>query len=828
MSSGADRPAPLAPRFPRSKLQRPRERGDLLPRRRLLAPLPAALQHARLLLVSAPAGAGKTTLLATALADLPRASAWVALDADDNDLARFLAVLLAALGQLAPGVGAAAPAIDQALAAPAPDRETRARRAAAILADALIELAPAPGLLVLDDLHAIDAPEIYAALADLIDQLPAGLCLAVATRHDPPLPLARLRARRELIELRLDALRFTADETADLLTDRLGLALSPDELADMHRRTEGWAAGLSLLAASLSPLGGPEDRARFLAHLARSDHYIFDYLAEEVLDRQDPVTRTFLLETAVLAELTPQACRGLTGFAHAATILDELYRRNLFLVQLTADPAAGEGQAFYRYHELFRAFLIERMRREAPEWLRDLHRRAAAYVGDPLRAVEHLLQAARWEEAAAQVEALGDQLLARGEIYSLQMLIAALPDEMRAARPRLGYLLGACAWRRWDARVASALLERAADDFARGGDMLGQGEALVLLAATRGYLGDLERAAAVTERALLLPLAPPIRVQLLSGRAWLGMIGGARAQATDDLDAALGVAERAGDERTCAALGVALRGSLMGLPGALARIARLSRLAAALPTSDDPALPAAVAAMRAWSAIWRARWEEAYSESQAALERCAPTGIFVGVYAEVYLQQPVCALVAGDPAQADASIDRLLAALEPQGVLALSGRLVALLHVAARLRWLQGRLDDVRAIQERMRGALGSFWPTEGMLCREVGALIDLAAGRHMAAIEELRAVCQDPSRLIIASTLGDPRLHLAYALIEDGRPDEALAAAAPALAFIRAEGAPGRLRWHGMRVALPVMRLFAAGGPHADFATEWLSRQQG
>ncbi|NTW02607.1 MAG: helix-turn-helix domain-containing protein, partial [Oscillochloris sp.] len=404
----APRAEPLAPPhwFPQTKLHPPRPRSDLLLRPRLVDPLYAALQHTRLVLISAPAGAGKTTLLATALAELPRASAWVSLDPDDNDLARFLAVLLAALDQLAPGAGSAAGDLAQVLAARSISPDASIRQAVATLINVVLAAPPVPGLLILDDLHVIDEPAIHTALAYLIDQLPTHLSLAITTRHDPPLPLARLRARRELLELRLPDLRFTTDEAANLLIEHLGLPLSADNIAALYRRTEGWAAGLSLLAASLAPLSTPEARTQFLAHLAQTDRYIFDYLAEEVLNRQDPVTRTFLLETAILSELTPQACQGLTGFANAPAILDELYRRNLFLIQLRTDPAASSDQAFYRYHDLFRAFLLERLRREAPEWLRDLHRRAVACVGDPLRMIEHLIQAELWDAAAAEIEAV--------------------------------------------------------------------------------------------------------------------------------------------------------------------------------------------------------------------------------------------------------------------------------------------------------------------------------------------------------------------------------------------------------------------------------------
>lgn len=829
-------PTPTQPWFPRSKLQPPRPRGDLLARRRLLEPLRAALQRIPVILISAPAGAGKTTLLASLLAGPPpeqagaehggRATApsprvaWVSLDEDDNDVARLLAVLLAAIDQLAPGASAAADSLTQALAAPEANRTAQVRRAVSALINAALEAPPAAGLLVLDDLHVLSEPAALAALEYLIEQLPAHLTLAIATRHDPPLPLPRLRARRELLELRLPELRFTAAETADLLTDCLDLPLSPDDVSELHRRTEGWAAGLSLLAASLAPLESPAERARFVAQLAHTDRYLFDYLAEEVLDRQDPFVRSFLLETAVLAELTPAGCQQLTGRADAPEILDELYRRNLFLVQLQAGP--GAGQATYRYHDLFRAFLLERLRRGAPEWLRELHRRAASAAGDQLRAIEHLLQAELWEEAIAGIMAISEGLLAGGAHQTLRHLIEALPLPHLAAHPRLRHLLGVCAWLRREHGVAVGLLETAAADLGRAGDVIGQGEALVFLAAALADEGELSRAAAVTERALALPLAAARRAQLLVGRAGQSLLAGALPQAASDLDESLGIVERTGDAGAAQALAAAMSGALVALPGALVRVERLSKLAAGRTGANERGLRAAAAAMRAWVALWLDRWDDAAAEARSAAELGADLVSFEATGAELELMLAVRAALAGEPELADAAFARL--AGRDSG----AGRLT-LLHQKGRVRWLQGRHDELRAAYQQMVAALPAGERRgDAALCQEIGGLLRLADGDAGGAIVALRPLADDQARLALAPTLGDPRLHLAYAYLQAGQPEEAHAAAGRALAAIRREGMPGRLRWQGPAVAAPVLRLCAEGGPHAEFAAEMLVRLEG
>jgi predicted ATPase/transcriptional regulator with XRE-family HTH domain len=383
MSAGAGAQVALAPRatareWARSKLQPPRSRTDLLLRERLLSRIRARLPDTRLILASAPAGAGKTTLLASVVGALGLPFAWATLDADDNDPERFLQVLLAALSQLAPPEGRPAGA--------APFAE-RAQGALDAALDAFAAGGAPRSLLVLDDLHALGEPAVFGLLAHLIEHLPPNLVLALATRHEPPLNLTRLRARRELLDLGAGDLRFTLDETTGLLNERLALNLGAEELATLHQRTEGWAAGLSLLAASLDTIDAPDERTRFLAHLAGTERYLFDYLADEVLNRQDPFARAFLLETSVLPELTPQACQALTGRLDAAAVLDDLYRRNLFLVRLTdggrrSDDSLGAAveTATYRYHDLFRVFLRERLRRDAPEWFQQLRARAAQHA----------------------------------------------------------------------------------------------------------------------------------------------------------------------------------------------------------------------------------------------------------------------------------------------------------------------------------------------------------------------------------------------------------------------------------------------------------------
>jgi LuxR family transcriptional regulator, maltose regulon positive regulatory protein len=310
------RPGPPSPVVVLStKLRVPVGRQALVRRPGLLALL-AADPTPRLTLVGAPPGWGKTTLLAAwATGDKRgRRFGWLSLDDADNDPARFGTYLVEALRLAAPGIGEAALAL---LRVPGKNL------VADVLPPLVNELVGLPGqaVLVLDDYHLITEPAIHAGVTFLLERLPETLRLVVAARADPPLPLARLRARGELLELRAGELRFGEGETAALLNDIGGLGLGAEDIARLHRRTEGWAAGLHLAALLLRGHGDPR---RFVASFAGDDRHIVDYLGAEVLDRQSDVVRGFLLRTAVLGRLSGPLCDAVTGRRDSARLLEEV------------------------------------------------------------------------------------------------------------------------------------------------------------------------------------------------------------------------------------------------------------------------------------------------------------------------------------------------------------------------------------------------------------------------------------------------------------------------------------------------------------------------
>ena len=408
-----------------TKLYMPAPRPDLVPRPRLTTRLDKGLARG-LVLVCAPAGYGKTVLLAEWARHGGHPTGWLSLDAGDNDPARFWRHAVAALDRARPGIGER---LAPLLGPPAPSSFQG-------LVTALInELAAQPGddeaLLVLDDYHVIGSQQLHESLAFLLEHLPAGMCILLASRSDPPLPLPRLRARGQLTEVREAELRFTPAEAGELL-QHAASALPYASVAALAARTEGWAAGLQLAALSLR---GHDDAAAFVAAFTGSHRYVLDYLAEEVLDRQDTQLRTFLRETSVLERLSGPLCDAVTGREGSQALLEEAERAGLFLIPL------DEVRGWWRYHHLFADLLRARLQEKQPGRVAQLHRNAAAWYS------EHELADDAIGHAAAAGEMLwGARIIEQhfdmvynilGEAATIHRWLSALPADVVRSRPRL-------------------------------------------------------------------------------------------------------------------------------------------------------------------------------------------------------------------------------------------------------------------------------------------------------------------------------------------------------------------------------------------------------
>ncbi|WP_116998653.1 LuxR C-terminal-related transcriptional regulator [Desertimonas flava] len=412
-----------------SKLKAPQRRRGTVPRPRLDERLEPANQPA-LTLVSAPAGFGKTTLLAdwvAARAERGHPTAWLSLDADDNDAPRFWHYVVAAVRTVAPELGRTT----LSTLASMPDALTAA--VSALVND--VATLPVGIGLVLDDYHLVDNHDIHGSMRFLVEHAPPQLRIAVASRADPPWPLARLRSRGELLEVRGADLRFTTEEAGTYLNGSMGLDLAAVDVATLGERTEGWIAALQLAALSMRDR---DDTARFVHSFAGTDRFVVDYLAEEVLERQPPDVRSFLLQTAVLGRLCGPLCDAVTGRAGGQATLVDLEAANLFVVSL------DDQREWYRYHHLFADVLRARLLAEQPASVAELHRRASDWyrVHDAWpEAVDHALSAHDHGRAAQLVELAAPTMRRDRQEATLRRWLEAMPSDLLAERPVLGIAL---------------------------------------------------------------------------------------------------------------------------------------------------------------------------------------------------------------------------------------------------------------------------------------------------------------------------------------------------------------------------------------------------
>ena len=407
-----------------TKLALPRPRPGLVDRARLTEELQRT-HDAALVLVSAPAGFGKTTLLASAYGDAGSV-AWVSLDSRDGDASRFWTYVLLALDAASPGCAATASSLLEAAAGTLAD----------VVASLVNELSVRTDdvTLVLDDYHLADTPEVSATLALLLEHRPPQLRLVLGTRADPALPLSRLRARGELVELRAADLRFTVAEAGDYLNEVHDLGLTASDVEALETRTEGWAAALQLAAVSLR---GRDDSSGFIASFAGDDRFVVDFLADEVLDLQPDPLRRFLLDTSVLDRLSGPLCDAVAGPVDGMSggaVLELLERRNLLLVPL------DDHRRWYRYHHLFADVLQVRLLAERPGEVPLLHGRASGWyeqADDVEAAVRHAFAAGDVDRAADLIEVATPALRRRRAERVLRSWVPAVPPEVLARRPVL-------------------------------------------------------------------------------------------------------------------------------------------------------------------------------------------------------------------------------------------------------------------------------------------------------------------------------------------------------------------------------------------------------
>jgi LuxR family transcriptional regulator, maltose regulon positive regulatory protein len=522
-----------------TKLTPPCSPFRLVSRSRLLALLDVGVQQL-LSLVSAPAGAGKTTLLASwsSAGQPPGPVAWLSLDPGDNQPARFWAYVLAALCR-----SGAVPA-NSALQSLAP-RPGSDDTFLHLLVSGLAEL-PTPVVLILDDVQELSDATVLRGLEFLLRHAPPQLRLVLATRFDPPLPLQRLRVSGRLAQIRSADLAFTVAEVADLLGGyEYHPRLSEDDPALLQAHTEGWAAGLRLAALSLQ---GQPDPHRYVTEFAGDDRSLADYLVGEVLDQQPEEVRSFLLQTCIVEELDGDLADAITDGHDGEWMLAWLERTNAFVAAL------GSRRGSYRYHQLFAGLLRYELRRQAPDHVAELHRRAARWYaarGSVVNAIRQVLRAEEWRSAADLMAEHGLSLILRGEAATLHELVGRLPTDLAQADPELALLAAADRIVHDDPETAAAHLRLAR----QRAELLGEDRRArfaqvlaVCSSALAWQVGDLEETLVAGREALLSQartgVDDAVRAVTLSNlgaaELWTGDLDAAEAHLRDGHAVALG------------------------------------------------------------------------------------------------------------------------------------------------------------------------------------------------------------------------------------------------------------------------------------------------
>jgi LuxR family maltose regulon positive regulatory protein len=420
---------------------------DLVPRPNLLAQMDVGLDK-RLSLVAAPAGFGKTTFISSWVRSIEHPVAWISLDEADNDPTVFWAYIVAGFQH---AISDERSQFGQITTDQLPPTKT-------ILTQLINNLAETKGkvILVLDDYHVISNPQIHEDITFLIKNQPSALHVVLLTRADPPLPIAKLRGRGLLTEIRANDLRFTVEETRVFLNETLGLDLSSADIAALDRRTEGWIIGLHLAALSMQDR---DDKGEFISAFSGGHHFVLEYLTEEVIDRLPKILRNFLTQTAVLERFNAPLCAKVTGIDESETQLAHLQRQNLFIVPL------DDEYIWFRYHHLFRDLLKNRLQKTySTGQINLLFHRASQWhrnENELEEAVRYALQAQDYEQAADWIEQIIDQVIARGQVKTLMQWIGTLPQTIIRARPRLLMHQGWVVFLTGDVNSSSKILNQA-------------------------------------------------------------------------------------------------------------------------------------------------------------------------------------------------------------------------------------------------------------------------------------------------------------------------------------------------------------------------------
>jgi len=746
------------PAFARAKIQAPRLRPGLIERPRLEAALGRALVQQRVTLLQAPAGFGKTSALTRQLRQLPEGSAlaWVSADEDD-DVQRFLACLTAALEPFDLPWRVAPQALATLVQA-----ERGLRRAADEIANALAAAEVPHGLIVIDDVHRLADPQVFTLLEALVERLQPPWGLVLASRSEPDLSLARLRASDDLAEFRQVDLRFDEREVEALMA-QAGCSAERERIDELMQRTDGWAAGLRLSLATLA--APPQGRATVQLQARR---HLFDYLASEVLSQMPQDLRDFLLRSSVLPELTAARCARLLQMPlpGATRLMGELERRGLFV------SALDDAELTLRLHDLVRDFLDDELERRHPDELPALLRRAAEQEPDLIRAVGWLARAGDWDEAARRMEAQGASLVGFGGISSLSHLLALFPPAQMASRPELLLLRALVAFMKFEFETMRDSSVAAAREFERLGLAERAVWANVMVGLAMENTGQVAQSADHLAALPVAGLGAQVRALTAFSQAWAEFGNGRAEGAAPYFETMLQALEEAPDVGLWSQ--VFFHSILTGVPGMRPLLERFDDGAMRLVHEVPCQLRAGVFNSKAWLAIGRGELQAAYAWSQKADEDTRWVGSPRSVLTETLMCRALIEAVLGRSEAAWAAHSALMADMQAAPP---SNRLThnyELIFTGARMAWLLDELDQLPYWEAELRAAKNPMeWPLAELDRQVCAGMLAASRGEYAEAARLLRTVALAPERSNFFIG-GQSRWMLADVLARAGKLDEA------------------------------------------------------
>jgi len=776
--------APLtAPRrAPNNRFVVPSLRPRLLEREPLSHALLEAIAETRLVLVVAGAGFGKTTALAQALARAPAdwAVSWIAVDRLDRAPARLFRVLVDSINALPHH---AEPLDADTLTRIVASGEAGARAAAAEVADWLAECEAGRFVWVWDDLHVIDDALTWAWLDHFLGLLPEHVTCVMASREPPRLPLARRRAAGLLAEFPQSRLRFSTDEAAAFLA-RLGEASGGPLAQAWIRRSQGWIAGLRLLAA-----GYRDEAAAPAESLVPGDRQVFDYLAEEVLAKLPPELSAFLSVCCVLDELDPERCAQLSGRIDSLAMIEQLIQRSLFVTVL--DPSRPTA----RLHELFRDCLNGRLRRDAPQAWQELNLRAASIVDEPLRALRHASEAGAPRRALEVLGRHAEALLRQGHAEAVTQALRSLTAAGAGDEVQAHWIAGLLAWQRSAFDEGRASLELAWQGFEAAGDRAHAIRSLLLLARMVSYAGDVRAAAERLERIDEAGLEPELQAELALERAWLFSATGRPGEASAALRKAIELAERLASPELCLRLSERIRSHFVATPAFGELFRRFHALVLSLDARPDSLSFAHATVLAAWAALWEGEVGRAGDLVESVWVDVERWRGFRALMVDLCTVRAVLLSVAGRVDEAVELVDEVIRTGQTMTIGTRNAWVGSFLYLIARLHWSGGDAAALRQSYARLLTAFrGAEWPYMADARRWVEALVLGQEGDWQRAAASMCELVEAQRRYPLLAIGGDLRVVAVDALARSGQVARAQAMAADLLDDALEAGMFGRL----------------------------------